>query len=137
MSKPKKRVSVSAISTFTTSAKKKDAIFLERVPCIHYLVQFQKRDKKVTRALINPGRKVNVMTPAYAKKLGLQIHQTNVGNQKIDGFSLEMFEIVITGFQVVDKLSRVRFFQETFILAETSMEVVLGISFLTFSNMDI
>ena len=45
--------------------------------------------------------------------------------------------MVIAGFQVEDKLGRVRFFQESFLLAETSMEVVLGMPFLTLSNSDI
>lgn len=45
--------------------------------------------------------------------------------------------MVIAGFQIQDKLGRVRFFQETFLLADTSMEVVLGLSFLTLSSADI
>ena len=45
--------------------------------------------------------------------------------------------MVIAGFQVEDKLGRVRFFQESFLLAETSMEVVLEMPFLTFSNANI
>ena len=45
--------------------------------------------------------------------------------------------MVIAGFQVEDKLGRARFFQESFLLAETSMEVVLGMPFLTLSNADI
>ena len=45
--------------------------------------------------------------------------------------------MVIAGFQVEDKLSRARFFQESFLLAETSMEVILEMPFLTFSNADI
>ena len=45
--------------------------------------------------------------------------------------------MVIAGFQVEEKLGRARFFQESFLLAETSMEVVLGMPFLAFSNVDI
>ena len=45
--------------------------------------------------------------------------------------------MLIAGFQVEDKLSRARFFQESFLLAETSMKVVLRMPFLTFSNADI
>ena len=45
--------------------------------------------------------------------------------------------MVIAGVQVEDKLDRARFFQKSFILAETSMQVVLGIPFLNFSNADI
>ena len=45
--------------------------------------------------------------------------------------------MIIAGFQVEDKLGRARFFQESFLLAETSMEVVLGMLFLTLNNADI
>lgn len=36
-----------------------------------------------------------------------------------------------------NKLKKARFFQETFLLANTSIDVILGISFLIFSNADI
>ena len=45
--------------------------------------------------------------------------------------------MVIAGFQVEDKLGRARFFQESFLLAETSMEVVLRMPFFTLSNANI
>ena len=45
--------------------------------------------------------------------------------------------MVIAGFQIQDKLGRARFFQETFLVVDTSMEVVFGIPFLTLSNADI
>ena len=45
--------------------------------------------------------------------------------------------MVIGNFQVEYKLGRARFFQELFLLAETSIEVVLGILFFTFSNTNI
>ena len=77
------------------------------------------------------------MSPAYAKKLGLQIRKTDVGAQKIDGSTLSTFRMVILGYQVQDKLGRTRFFQETFLVANTSMEVVLKILFFNFSNADI
>lgn len=48
-----------------------------------------------------------------------------------------MFGMVIAGFQVIDKLGRARFFQKIFLLAETTIEVVLGMPFLILSNADI
>ena len=77
------------------------------------------------------------MTLAYAKKLGLQTQKTNVGAQKIDGSLLGTYGMVIAAFQVKDKLGRVRFFQETFLLVNTSIEVVLRMPFVTLSNADI
>ena len=45
--------------------------------------------------------------------------------------------MVITGFQVQDKSERARFLQKTFLVVDTSIKVVLRISFLTLSNADI
>ena len=61
-------VPISATSvSVTETSKEAQEVILDRVPCIHYPVQFRK-DKGVTiRALIDLGSKVNAMTPAYAK----------------------------------------------------------------------
>ena len=109
---------------------------LDRIPCIHYALHFQKNTAEV-KALIDSGSEVNAMTLAYASKLGLQVCQTNIGAQKIDGFTLKTFGIVLASFQVEDKLRRARFFQETFSLADISVEVVLEMLFLILSNADI
>ena len=77
------------------------------------------------------------MNPAYASRLGLRVHRTDIGAQKIDGSTLETFGMVLASFQVEDKLGRARFFQETFLLADISAEVVLGMPFLTLSNADV
>ena len=121
----------------TDAGKKAPKVVLNWVPCIHYPVQFQKDKEETIRALINSGREVNAMTPAYAMKLGLRTHRTDVGAQKIDASSLDTFGMVIAGFKAINKLGRARFFHETFLLADTTMEVVLEIPFLTFSNADI
>ncbi len=42
--------------------------------------------------------------------------------------------MVSASFSLQDSLGRVRFFKETFLLADTSMEVVLGMLFLALSN---
>ena len=77
------------------------------------------------------------MTPAYTKQLGLWTRKTDVKAQKIDGSLLATYGMVIAAFQVKDKLGRARFFQETFLLADTSIEVILEMPFLTLSNADI
>ena len=89
------------------------------------------------QALIDSGSEVNAMTPAYASKLGLTIRKTDVGAQKIDGSHLATHGMVIAGFRLPDKLGRARFFQETFLLADISMEVVLRMPFLTLSEADV
>ena len=77
------------------------------------------------------------MSPAYTKKIGLKIRKTNIRAQKIDGSALEAFVMVITDFQVEDKNGRPRFFQETFLVADTKFEVILGMPFLKISNANV
>ncbi len=76
------------------------------------------------------------MTLAYAKELGVTTRKTSVGAQKIDGSPLETYEMVSTSFLLQDSLGRVRFFEETFLLADTSIEVVLGMPFPALNNAD-
>ena len=116
------------------SAKEKT---LERDLCIYYLVQLKDTNKIQFQALIDLGSEVNAMTPAYVSRLGLQVHRTNIGAQKIENFNLEIFGMVLASFQVEDKYKRARFFQEAFLLADISVEVVLGMLFLTLSNEDV
>ena len=104
------------------------------MPCIYYPVWFQEEQ---VRTLLDSGSEVNVMSPAYAERLGLKTRKTNVGAQKIDSSALETFGIVIADFQVEDKGGRTRFFQETFLVADTKFEVVLGMPFLKISNTDV
>ena len=77
---------------------------LDRVPCIRYPVQFRKDKGKNVLALLNSGREINAMTPAYATHLALKVRVTNVGAQNIDESSLETHGMVIAAFQVVNKL---------------------------------
>ena len=80
-----------------------------RVPCIYYLVQFQKSQEHV-KALFDSGSKVNTMNPTFAQKLGLYIRKTNIGAQKIDSSVLETFGMIIADLKVEDKAGRFRFF---------------------------
>ncbi len=77
------------------------------------------------------------MTLAYTVKLGLITQKTNVRAQKIDGSSLETHSMTSAKFSLQDSLGWVLFFEETFLLADTNMEVVLRMSFLSLSNADI
>ena len=120
-----------------TGACKEDLkVILDWVPCVYYLVQFRK-DKEIIQALIDSSSNINTITPAYIKKLGLRTRKIDAGAQKIDGSNLDMFEMVITGFQIVNKQGRAWFFQETFLLVNITMEVVLRMPFLIFNNADI
>ena len=87
--------------------------------------------------MLDSGSKVNAISPAYAKRLGLKTWKTNVGAQKIDASALETFGMVIADFQVEDKSGRPRFFQEIFLVVDTKFEVILGMPFLKISNADV
>ena len=111
---------------------------LERVPCIHYSVQFKKdMSKAQVQALINSESKVNAIHPTFAKQLGLPTRPTDVEAQKIDSTILDTYGIVVAAFSVEDKTHRVRFFEETFLVANVSPDVVLGMLFLTLSSANV
>ena len=111
---------------------------LERVSCIHYLVQF-KKDTNMTQvqSLINSGSKVNAIHPFLAKQLGFSIRPIDIGAQKIDGTMLDTYKMVVATFSVVDKVNWVRFFEKIFLVANVSPEVVFGIAFLTLNNANV
>ncbi len=77
------------------------------------------------------------MTPAYATELGLTTQKTNVRAQKMDGSPLETYGMASARFSIQDSLGKIWFFEETFLLADTSMEVVLGMPFLSLSNANV
>ena len=108
---------------------------LTQVPCIWYPITFRK--SMSMSALLDSGSEVNAIYPSFAKQLGLSIRPTDVGAQKIDGTMLDTYGMVIEAFSVEDKANRVRFFEETFLVANVSPEVVLGMPFLTLSGADV
>lgn len=57
--------------------------------------------------------------------------------RKIDGSSLKTFDMVLARFLCQDSLEKIRFFKEIFLLAKTSMDVILEMFFLALSNIDI
>ncbi len=106
---------------------------LEQVPCIRYPVTF----KDQTEALLDPGSEINAMSQVFAQQLGLKICKTNLGAQKIDGTTLETYEIVVSTFSILDKNGRERFFEENFLLADVKPNIVFEMPFLTISNTDV
>ena len=135
----KKLVSVSVTSAPITDTTRNPT--LERVLSIRYLVRLRQKnnenENKDVRALIDLGSKVNVMHPIYAIKLGLHARKIDVSIQKIDGYYLDTFKIVIADCLVKDKLESVQFFQKIFLLANIGLEIVLGMYFPTLSKTNI
>ena len=116
---------------------------LERVTCILYPNTFPDgitQDGLIldpVSALLDLGSEVNTMHPAFAERLNLMIKTTNVGVEKIDGTTLMTYGMVIAAFLVIDQADKIRFFEETFLVANVSPDVVLGMLFLTLSGVDV
>lgn len=77
------------------------------------------------------------MTPAYVDKPSFQVQITNIGAQKNNNSIFKIFEIVLASFQAKIKLNRACFFYQRFLLADINVNVIFGILFLIFSNVDI
>ena len=77
------------------------------------------------------------MSQAFAQQLGLKIRKINVGAQKIDGITLETYGMVVSTFSVSNKDWRGRFFEKNFLMADVSPNMVLGMPFLTMSNVNV
>lgn len=77
------------------------------------------------------------MNLAYIFKLSFKVQKTDVKAQKNDNSLLKIYKMVIAALQVLDKLGRIRFFQEIFLLANTSINMILKMSFFIFSNTNI
>ena len=106
------------------------------VPCIWYPITFCKNSMPMS-ALLDSGSEVNAIYPIFARELGLPIRTTDVGTQKIDSTMRDTFEIVVVAFSVTDKANWVRFLEETFLVANVSLEVVFEILFLTLSGANV
>ena len=88
-------------------------------------------------ALFDSISKVNAIHPTFTKELRLLIRPTDVEAQKIYGIMLDIYKMVIAGFLVTDRANRIKFFKKTFLMANVSPKIVLGISFLNLSSVDI
>lgn len=69
------------------------------------------------------------MIPAFATKLKLKLRLTIINTQKIVGLLLEVYSMTLTRFLLQNSFEKVQFFKGTFLLADTSMEVVLEMLF--------
>lgn len=77
------------------------------------------------------------MILAYTAIIRLKVCSINIEVQKIYKSIFPTYSIVFTSFQVENKYKRVCFFEETFLIASTIIEVVLKIFFLAFNKVKI
>ena len=116
---------------------------LKQVTCIQYPIAFPGGITQngsaldPVSALLDSGSEVNAMHPAFVERLGLVVQTTNVGAQKIDSTTLEIYRMLVAAFSVTDQADRIRFFEEIFLIANVSPDVVLGMPFLILSDADI
>ena len=87
--------------------------------------------------MLDSKSKVNIISLAFTYYLSFIIWRTNVGVQKINGTTLETYKMVVFTFSMLDKDDRERFFKENFLLADVKPDIVLGMPFLTISNIDV
>ena len=135
----KKLVIILETSTLVTVVREEEVgenlgANLAWVSCIHYPINFGKIS---VLALFDSNSEINAVCPAFAKKPGLSIRPTDMEVQKIDGTTLETYEIVVAAFSIKNKANQVRFFQATFLMAKISPEVVLGMPFLISSGANV
>ncbi|MCJ1270092.1 hypothetical protein MMC22_009986 [Lobaria immixta] len=81
--------------------------------------------------------KVNAVSRKTVKALGLQILHTHWGAATIDGARLDTYGIVLATISVDDKYRQTRWFEETFLIANISQDVVLGMPFLQLADLSI
>lgn len=136
MTEASKKTNSALVHVFETPFPDIFILPLKRVLRIYDLLCFRKDQCKIL-ALINLNNKVNAITLAYIAKLGLNVQKTDIVAQKINSSILDIFERVLVNFQIKDKLIRVWFFQKTFLVVNTNLEVVFGMLFLTFSYLNI
>lgn len=77
------------------------------------------------------------MTLKYVIKISFLIQKTDFDVQKIDGLARVIYIMAIAGFSLQHTLKKIQFFEETFLLIDISIEVMLRISLLTFSDANI
>lgn len=77
------------------------------------------------------------MTPVYTAVLRLCICFINVETQKIDVFTLSTHSMMFAYFQIKDKQRKTHFFKKTFLMANTAMKIVVGMSFWTLNKLEI
>ena len=87
--------------------------------------------------LLNLKIEVNAIYPTFAKELGFSIKPSDIRVQKINGTTLNIYEIVVTAFLGTNKANQVKFFEEIFLITNVSLKIILRMLFLTLSNEDV
>lgn len=73
----------------------------------------------------------------FVAKLGLNPRLTHLGAHKIDDLLLKTYGIILAVFSIQNSWRIIHLFEATFLLANTSMEVVLKTFFLSLDDTNI
>lgn len=89
------------------------------------------------QAFIDLSSKVNAIYLDIAKEFSLKIQNTGSDAQKINSSKLDTFSMVEAFFSIEDNEKRSHFFEESFILTDISIYIVLKMLFFTLNNVKI
>lgn len=121
------------LATSTSMTEKTERQELEWVFFILYPVIF----KDHTEASQDLRSTINTINQTFAFKQDLKIWKTNVDAQKIDIITLETYKIVVSNFSIPDKDNKKRFFEESVLLTDINLDILLKILFLIMTNADV
>lgn len=110
---------------------------LQQILCIYYLVQFQEDQIYKFKVFLDSNSEINTITLVYIAKLDLTTSKTSIRAKKIDSLPLETYDIALTVFLLQNNLKNIKFFEKTFLLVDSNIEIVLELSFLFFNNVDV
>ena len=88
-------------------------------------------------AFFDLNSKINVIHPTLTKELKLSIKSMDVKSQKINRTMLNTYGMIIAAFLVINKANRVKFFEETLLVANISPKVIFKMLFLILSNANV
>ena len=88
-------------------------------------------------ALLDSDSKVNPIYPTFIERLDFVMQSINVSAQKIDSITLEIYEIIVAAFSVINQADKVRFFKETFLIVIISPDVVHRMFLFTLNRADV
>ena len=77
------------------------------------------------------------MYPIFIEKLDLIIQSINIIAQKIDGTTFKIYKMIVAVFLIINQVNRVKFFEETFLIANISLDIVCEMLFLTLSSANV
>lgn len=80
--------------------------------------------------MLNTKKKFKIITLAFIFKLGFFIQKTNIKACKIDSSILVIYRIVVISILFSNKFGKLEFFEKIFFLTNTSIIVILRMSFI-------